>query len=132
MTNKHFAGFKKAAEQGDADAQYSLGVAYENGYGVEKNYREAVKWYEESAKQGDADAQYSLGVHYYNGTGVIQNYKKAYAMYLMAQANGNENALNFLKAETKRYEYILNQRDAKEIATQCYDSDYKNCGDLFE
>ena len=50
------------AEQGDATAQYNLGVCYANGKGVEKDAEEAVKWYHKAAEQGNARAQYNLGV----------------------------------------------------------------------
>ena len=33
------------AEQGDAEAQYNLGVMYDDGTGVLQDYKEAVKWY---------------------------------------------------------------------------------------
>ena len=33
------------ADQGNADAQYNLGVLYEKGQGVPQDYAEAVKWY---------------------------------------------------------------------------------------
>ena len=36
-----------AAKQGDADAQFNLGVKYDNGEGVTENDAEAVKWYRE-------------------------------------------------------------------------------------
>ncbi len=35
--------YQKAADQGDASAQYNLGVCYANGGGVEKNDRMAAK-----------------------------------------------------------------------------------------
>jgi len=38
-------GYLKAAEQGDTQAQYSLGVLYETGTGVPKNLEQARKWY---------------------------------------------------------------------------------------
>ena len=37
--------YRKAAEQGDAMAQGSLGFMYENGRGVQKDKKEAAKWY---------------------------------------------------------------------------------------
>ena len=37
--------YTKAAEQGDANAQYNLGVMYDNGEGVPENDKTAVKWY---------------------------------------------------------------------------------------
>ena len=42
-----------AAEQGDANAQYVLGVLYEDGLGVEQSNTEAAKWYRKAAEQGD-------------------------------------------------------------------------------
>ena len=37
--------FRKAAEQGDASAQYDTGKRYDLGLGVTKNYKEADNWY---------------------------------------------------------------------------------------
>ena len=53
---------KKAAEQGDAKAQFVLGGCYDFGDGVEKNPTEAVKWYRKAAEQGYAPAQFNLGL----------------------------------------------------------------------
>ena len=59
--------FQPLAEQGDAVAQYFLGLLYYNGFGVVQDYQQALKWYTLSAEQGDSDAQYNLGVIYSNG-----------------------------------------------------------------
>ena len=93
---------KKAAEQGDAQAQFNLGICYAFGKEVEKNLSEAVKWYRKAAEQGDARAQFNLGVCYYNGQGMIQNNIKAYAWIAVASANGYDDAtkaLQLLKEE---------------------------------
>ena len=44
--------FRLAADQGDAKAQYSLGVMYDQGEGVPQDYAEAVKWYRLAANRG--------------------------------------------------------------------------------
>lgn len=44
------------AKKGDPEAQYNLGVMYENGNGVKQNYEEAIKWYRKAADQGLAKA----------------------------------------------------------------------------
>ena len=49
--------FRKAAEQGDAGAQFQLAALYCTGTGVVRNLTEAVKWYRRSAEQGDRYAQ---------------------------------------------------------------------------
>ena len=45
--------FRKAAEQGNDDAQFNLGMCYEFGQGVVKDLTEAVKWYRKAVKQGN-------------------------------------------------------------------------------
>jgi TPR repeat protein len=71
----------REAEQGDAEAQFSLGVMYFIGDGVEQSYEEAAKWYEKAADQGVRKAQSSLGTMYYAGDGVEQSYEEASKWY---------------------------------------------------
>ena len=48
--------WRKAAEQGHAEAQYQLGYAYQHGIGVERDDDEAEKWYNKAAENGNSDA----------------------------------------------------------------------------
>ncbi|OQY56398.1 MAG: hypothetical protein DRR08_31480 [Candidatus Parabeggiatoa sp. nov. 2] len=48
---------RKAATQGDSEAQYTLGLMYLKGEGVKKNVRLAKKWFRQAAAQGHAPAQ---------------------------------------------------------------------------
>jgi TPR repeat protein len=52
---KDFEQTKKAAEQGDAEAQNNLGLMYYEGEGVSQDYMEAAKWYRLAAEQVKAD-----------------------------------------------------------------------------
>jgi TPR repeat protein len=52
--------YRKAADQGYADAQFKLGWLYENGLGIEKDYSQAKAWYQKAADQGNADAKEGL------------------------------------------------------------------------
>ena len=72
---------KKLAKDGDAYAQYILGLIYFKGEEVPKDYKEAVKWYRRSAEQGYAPAQLNLGVMYHMGEGVPQDDKQAVKWY---------------------------------------------------
>ena len=65
--------WRPLAEQGDADAQYNLGVMHDTGQGVPQDYKTAVKWFRLAAEQGNAAAQNNLGVMYEEGQGIIQN-----------------------------------------------------------
>ena len=76
--------WKPLAGQGDADAQYNLGLMYLNGWGVPQDDKEAVYWYKLAAEQGDAKAQYNLGVMYDVGEGVPQDDKEAVRWYTLA------------------------------------------------
>ena len=79
------------AEQGDAKAQFNLGLMYGNGRGVKQDDFEAVKWYRKAAEQGDADAQVNLGSAYSAGRGVKQDDFKAVKWFKKAAENGSEN-----------------------------------------
>jgi uncharacterized protein len=78
------------AEQGQALAQYNLGLLYANGQGVSKDDAQAQQWYEKAAAQGHADAQVNLGILYDYGRGVEQDYKKAVYWYRLSAKQGNE------------------------------------------
>ena len=43
--------FQKAAEQGDAEAQYNLGLAYQNGEGVAQDRHQALMWLNLAARR---------------------------------------------------------------------------------
>jgi len=86
------AEFRALADQGDASAQYNLGVGYDRGQGVPQDYQEAVKWYRRAADQGDASAQSNLGVGYDRGQGVPQDYQEAAKWYRRAAEQGEARA----------------------------------------
>ncbi len=88
---KAFEGYRTLAEKGDREAQFSLGLRYDNGEGVAKDEVEAVKWYRKAADQGHAKAQFNLGTCYRNGEGVAKDEIEAYAYYNLAGIT-NENA----------------------------------------
>jgi len=52
--------YRKAAEQGDAGAEYNLGDMYKQGQGVPRDYAEAARWYDKAAGQGIEKAKISL------------------------------------------------------------------------
>jgi TPR repeat protein len=61
------------AKQGQAVAQYQLGLLSANGQGVPKDDAEARQWYEKAAAQGHANAQVNLGSLYDYGRGGFQD-----------------------------------------------------------
>jgi hypothetical protein len=65
--------FRKAANQGDRDASYFLGVIYAGGLGVQQDPIQAAQWYQMAAEQGHAGAQTEIGLRYLTGNGVAGN-----------------------------------------------------------
>ncbi len=76
--------WRPLAEQGNAKAQYNLGIMYDKGRGVPRDYAKALQWWRKAAEQGDAMAQNNLGILYDNGHGVPQDYAEAVKWYRKA------------------------------------------------
>ena len=75
-----------AADQGQAQAQASIGRAYLNGRGVPQDYAEAVRWFRLAADQGNARGQAGLGLMYAYGREVSQDYVAAHMWLNLAAA----------------------------------------------
>ncbi|MDO8698396.1 MAG: hypothetical protein A2Y50_01775 [Pseudomonadales bacterium RIFCSPLOWO2_12_59_9] len=83
-------------EQNDPRAQYSMGVLYENGFGVAKDLPQAAAWYLKAAEQGNTDAQFNLGAMHEHGVGIPVNYPEAVRWYRPAAEQGDIDALSNL------------------------------------
>lgn len=68
---------KKACMWGEGSGCNNLGVMYEQGIGVEKDYKEASKYYQEACDLNNGYGCSNLGVLYYNGYGIARDGKKA-------------------------------------------------------
>ena len=80
---------EERAIQGEAEAQYKLGMMYAEGRGVKQNSVKAAELHEKAAVQGHTNAQYNIGVLYRNGQGVKQDYTKSLEWFKKAAAQGN-------------------------------------------
>ena len=72
---------RDAAEQGDASAQYRLGVMYEEGFGVPEDDAQAVAWIRRAADQGHPTAQNYIGARYDHGLGFTTDEPDWYRRY---------------------------------------------------
>lgn len=85
--------WKKAAEAGNAIAEYELADAYYLGIGVDENNDEAYKWYFRAAEHGNAHAQIFVGTSFYNESEPESlNNKKAVTWFSKAAEQGNAEA----------------------------------------
>jgi TPR repeat protein len=92
-----FRWWQKAAGQGYAPAQASLGNMYYYSDGAPQDSAEAVRWYRKAADQGYAIAQYSLGYMYHYGYGVPQDSAEADRWLHKAADQGDEDARRVLR-----------------------------------
>ena len=78
--------WKAAADSGQAEAQFDLGVLYAQGLGVRRDLEEAAKWYRKAANQGNAEAEFALGQMYLRGWGVPRDEADAMRWFQMANS----------------------------------------------
>jgi len=124
--------FRKAANEGNAEAQYWLGKMYEERKvsNQDENWcrQEAEKWYRKAAEQNCADAQLDLGkIYLEGGGGVEEDVEDAYKWFALAAAQGSEEAkkkLDELENEKKMTPEKLTQ--AQSLAVQEWYSMSKN------
>ncbi len=62
---KKFEWTKKAAEKGDTESQYHLGLMYKTGDGVLQDDAQALEWYIKAAEKKHAGAMLQMGSYYY-------------------------------------------------------------------
>ena len=93
--------YRKAAEQGYANAQFRLGDAYRKGLGVPQDYQEAFKWFQMAAGQGDAAAQFKLAAMYHKGEGVPKDYVLAYMWWDLSLSQKTDD-----DARKKEFEWL--------------------------
>jgi TPR repeat protein len=79
----------QAAEGGDARSQYNLGILYgngldDNGYAVEVNRPQTVKWLLAAAEQGFSRAQVDLAEVYAEGPDMSGSHTTACGWFLVA------------------------------------------------
>ncbi len=80
--------YEKAAERGDAQAQFFTGRFYATGTGVPPSIRQAAKWFERAAESGHATAAHNIAVFYLNGNGVTRDVATAIKWFERASEGG--------------------------------------------
>ncbi|MGE9292080.1 MAG: hypothetical protein ACQKBW_00575 [Puniceicoccales bacterium] len=94
--------YSRAAKAGHDSAQYNLGVFYNNGIGVTRDYELALHWYRVSARNGNPSAYNNLGWLTQHGQGCEPNLKQAMEYYKAASEMRNDTAsINLARAYFK-------------------------------
>jgi len=110
---KAFDLYKKAAEQGHAQAQFELGFCYARGMGVEEDRLRAYIWFKKAAKQGIEEAQINLSYNYQS----VLDSVEAYAYTLLADDSDKDARVARANLESKLTpkQKLAAQKRSKEI-----------------
>ncbi len=105
----------KSAEQGAANAQFNLGLIFEQGTEIQKDLSKAIYWYKKAASQGHTVAQYNYATLLHFGKGLRKDETKAATWYQLAAKKGHmaaQSSLAFLYLQHVQKSF----RDAKKAA----------------
>ncbi|MEI6730482.1 MAG: hypothetical protein WCL30_04415, partial [Pseudomonadota bacterium] len=91
-------------------AQYNLGLAYQNGDGIDRDLKQAAKWYKLSAYNGDYSGQLAFADVLAGGIGVEKDFEQAYSWFKVA-----ENSQELDRESKDKLEKIKNKFSDSEI-----------------
>jgi len=83
--------YLRAAQGGNSDAMFNVGVLFQNGQGVLADQSQALSWYRKAAEQGDVDAMDAVAAIYQSGTS--PNYQRAMPWLRKAAEKGDIGAM---------------------------------------
>lgn len=81
--------FEASARRGEPQGEYYLGLLYEEGQGLARDYALARQWYLKAADRGDIDAAFALGRIHAQGLGLPRDLAAAYMWYSRATLGGH-------------------------------------------
>ena len=124
-TDSNFESLLQLAEQGNAEAQATVGGAFFYGIGTKRNYSKAAKWLRRSAEQSGyserARSMAMMGILYRLGLGVPQDKVLAYMWLNLSVASGQQKAAkerSELANEMTREQIADAEKMAREWAAQ--------------
>jgi uncharacterized protein len=118
--------YRLLADQGNADAQVTIGVMHSRGECVAKDQRESHRWGMLAAKQGHPHAMSNVGLDFWKGHGVAQDNVRALMWFTLAEELGDGDARIFkpnVAAAMSAEELAATAR----MTAQCRSSHYQVC-----
>jgi len=122
--------WKPLAEEGDCDAQYSMGLLYYSGAGVRRNYEEAVILWREAADQGQGQAQIALGAAYSHtgisyvsinckkGCSVEKDLTRGYMWFGLAGKSGSPKEVSIAQKSIERISTQMTSEQIEEAQSE--------------
>lgn len=123
---KSFMYYKKSSLNNNALAQHLLADCYKDGFGTQKDFKEAFRWMLEASKNGDSTANYWVGIYYLAGLGVSQNTTQAVNFLKLAVSIPNETT-QYAKRELAKifllelYDYPKNKEEGRPLVLSLVD-----------
>lgn len=77
-----------AANKGDPVAQRQLGIAYQSGNKVKRDFKKASYWFSKAVEEKDGLSMIFLGRLFNRGLGVPRNTVGAYCLFSLASSHG--------------------------------------------
>jgi TPR repeat protein len=108
------------ANQGDAEAQFSLGLKFASSADMLTDYPKAAHWYLKAANQNHPLAQFNLGLMFAGGQGVAQDEAKSVMWMHMAAQQGDAGAQHHLGMRHRRASFAGLPKDALESNLEAY------------
>jgi TPR repeat protein len=115
-----WAALQTKADQGDADAQFSLGLHFSSAGGDAPDFAQAAQWYRKAADQDHTLAQYNLGVMFARGQGMPQNDAVSADWMRKAAEGGDAGGQYHLGVRHHRASVNTLRSDAKESRIEAY------------
>lgn len=103
---------RRAADQGDAGAQYELATLYAEGRGVVRDSNLAILWGRKAAEQGNVEAQFAVGKILIESSDE-EDRAQAAAYLQRASDSGNVQAVLFWATALGRGQYGINKDEAR-------------------
>lgn len=128
--------YEQLAAQGDAEAYFSLGCAYDYFEAPEADLKKSFAYFMKAAQMGYAQAYVCLGSAYFRGKGVEKDWVKAREMYQTGASMGNPLAIlqfaNCLKRGTGgEKDYPAARRLYLQLAEHRNDDALYELGDMY-
>jgi TPR repeat protein len=108
------------ADQGDAEAQFSLGLQFASGGLMTLDYTKAAHWYLKAANQNHPLAQFNLGMMFAGGQGVVRDEVKEVMWMRMAAQQGDAGAQHHMGMKHRRASFEGLPNDAIEANIEAY------------
>lgn len=104
--------YQKAADLGDSDALYQLGLLSETGIATKLDFANAISYYKKAANKGNEKAKLALARMYQYGLGIPTDKAKASELY--KELANNENAFAQYQLATLVLEGALGDKNLEE------------------